>query len=93
MPFFFPGDIDLCKPSADLEKKKHKLKRLVPTPNSSFLDVKCPGCFQITTIFSHSQSVVSCANCQPTGGCAKLTEGCSFRVKDKAVMVLGSSAA
>ena len=35
----------------------------------------------ITTIFSHSQSVVLCGSCsavlcQPTGGKARLTEGC-----------------
>ncbi|PHT46050.1 40S ribosomal protein S27 [Capsicum baccatum] len=87
------NDIDLLRPPAELEKQKHKLKRLVPSPNSTFLDVKCQGCFQITTIFSHSQTVVTCPNCQqvlcqPTGGRAKLTEGCSFRVKEKAAIVL-----
>lgn len=88
------NDIDLLHPPVELEKQKHKLKRLVPSPDSTFLDVKCQGCFQITTIFSHSQTVVTCPNCQqvlcqPTGGRAKLTEGCSFRVKEKAMMVLG----
>ena len=39
-----------------------------------------------TTVFSHAQSVVLCGNCntvlcQPTGGKARLTEGCSFRRK------------
>ncbi|CAD0027142.1 unnamed protein product [Aureobasidium pullulans] len=48
------------------------------------MDVKCPGCFTITTVFSHAQTVVVCAGCsqvlcQPTGGKARLTEGCSFR--------------
>lgn len=33
-------DIDLLNPSAELEKKKHKLKRLVQSPNSYFMDVK-----------------------------------------------------
>ncbi|PIA36219.1 hypothetical protein AQUCO_03400260v1, partial [Aquilegia coerulea] len=81
------NDCDLRYPSLDLEKQQHKLKRLVPHPNSVFLDVKCPGCFIITTIFSHSQTAVSCDNCKtilcvPTGGCAKLTEGCAFRTKN-----------
>ncbi|KAK6913429.1 Ribosomal protein S27 [Dillenia turbinata] len=72
-----PNDIDLLHPPAELEKRKHKLKRL---------DVKCQGCFNITTVFSHSQTVVVCGNCQtvlcqPTGGRARLTEGCSFRRK------------
>lgn len=39
-----------------------------------------------TTVFSHSQTVVVCTNCNtvlcvPTGGKARLTEGCSFRKK------------
>ncbi|XP_065769031.1 small ribosomal subunit protein eS27-like [Muntiacus reevesi] len=50
------------------------------------MDVKCPGCCKITTIFSHEQTVVLCVGCstvlcQPTGGKARLTEGCSFRRK------------
>ena len=49
-------------------------------------DVRCPGCFTITTVFSHAQNVVVCGACaimlcQPTGGKARLTEGCSFRRK------------
>ncbi|KAJ6943937.1 40S ribosomal protein S27-2 [Populus alba x Populus x berolinensis] len=82
------NDIDLLNPPAELEKRKHKLKRLVQSPNSFFMDVKCQGCFNITTVFSHSQTVVVCGNCQtvlcqPTGGRAKLTEGCSFRKKSE----------
>ncbi|RIA91769.1 ribosomal protein S27-domain-containing protein, partial [Glomus cerebriforme] len=77
---------DLLNPTPEHEKRQHKLKRLVQSPNSYFMDVKCPGCFSITTVFSHAQTVVlcgSCANvlCQPTGGRARLTEGCSFRRK------------
>ncbi|KAK4558291.1 hypothetical protein RGQ29_007867 [Quercus rubra] len=80
------NDIDLLNPPAKLEKRKHKLKHLVQSPNSFFMDVKCQGCFNITTVFSHSQTVVVCGNCQtvlcqPTGGRACLTEGCSFRKK------------
>ncbi|KAJ7233414.1 hypothetical protein O6H91_Y452300 [Diphasiastrum complanatum] len=80
------NDVDLLHPPGELEKRKHKLKRLVPSPNSFFMDVKCQGCFTITTVFSHSQTVVLCGNCstvlcQPTGGRARLTEGCSFRKK------------
>jgi len=77
---------DLLYPSQADEKKKHKLKRLIQAPNSFFMDVKCSGCFHITTVFSHAQSVVFCAGCsqtlcQPTGGKCRLTEGCSFRKK------------
>jgi small subunit ribosomal protein S27e len=71
-------------PPAALEREKHKLKRLVQSPNSYFMDVKCAGCFQITTVFSHSQSVQLCSSCStvlaaPTGGKCRLTEGASFR--------------
>lgn len=34
---------DLLRPSPEEEKRKHKLKRLVQSPNSFFMDVKCPG--------------------------------------------------
>ena len=54
---------DLLHPSASDEKRKHKLKRLVQAPNSFFMDVKCPGCFNITTVFSHAQvAIASLAN-------------------------------
>uniref|UniRef100_A0A8C6E1Z1 40S ribosomal protein S27 n=1 Tax=Moschus moschiferus TaxID=68415 RepID=A0A8C6E1Z1_MOSMO len=84
--FFIQLARDLLHPSLDEEKKKHKKKRLVQSPNSYFMDVKCPGCYKITTVFSHAQTVVLCVGCstvlcQPTGGKARLTEGCSFRRK------------
>ncbi|CAL1533184.1 unnamed protein product, partial [Lymnaea stagnalis] len=71
---------DLLHPSLEEEKRKCKLKRLVQSPNSYFMDVKCPGCYKITTVFSHAQTVVLCVGCstvlcQPTGGKARLTEG------------------
>ncbi|KAH8929522.1 hypothetical protein BT69DRAFT_1184083, partial [Atractiella rhizophila] len=75
--------VDLLNPSLDAEKRKHKKKRLVQSPNSFFMDVKCPGCFNITTVFSHAQTVVLCGSCatvlcQPTGGKTRLTEGSFF---------------
>ena len=39
-------------PSQEDEQRKCKLKRLVQSPNSYFMDVKCPGCSKITTVFS-----------------------------------------
>ena len=59
---------------------------LLQSPNSYFMDVRCPGCLTITTVFSHATTVVMCSSCalmlcQPTGGKARLTEGCSFRTK------------
>ncbi|XP_027716950.1 40S ribosomal protein S27-like [Vombatus ursinus] len=77
---------DLLHPYPEVEKQKHKKKQLVQSPNSYFKDVKCPGCYKITTVFSHTQTVVLCVGCstvlcQPTRGKARLTEGCSFRWK------------
>merc|ERR1712027_50591 len=81
-----PLAVDLLHPSLACEKAKHKKKRLVQSPNSFFMDVKCQGCFKIRTVFSHAQTVVVCQGCntimaQPTGGKARLTTGCSFRKK------------
>lgn len=77
---------DLLHPTLSTEAQKHKLKTLVQAPRSFFMDVKCAGCLTITTVFSHAQTAVSCDSCStvlciPTGGMAKLTEGCSFRRK------------
>jgi hypothetical protein len=44
---------DLARPSAELEKQKHKLKRLVQSPNSFFMDVKCSGCYQVKLAIEH----------------------------------------
>ena len=44
------GDVDLLHPPKELEQRRHKLKRLVQSPNSFFMDVKCPGCFTINTV-------------------------------------------
>lgn len=34
---------DLLHPTPEEEKRRHKKKRLVQSPNSYFMDVKCPG--------------------------------------------------
>lgn len=44
------SDIDLLHPPAELEKRSHKLKRIVQSPNSFFMDVKCQGCFQMCAL-------------------------------------------
>ncbi len=77
---------DLLNPSLEAEKEKHKLTRLVQSPNSYFMDVKCGGCNETAIVFSHAQSVVTCNNCKnilskPTGGKCKLTTGTAFKVK------------
>ncbi|KCV72894.1 hypothetical protein, variant [Fonticula alba] len=77
---------DLLNPNPQAEKQKHKLDRLVQSPNSYFMDVKCRDCYQVNVVFSHAQSVVLCAGCSavlchPTGGKARIVEGCRVRVK------------
>ncbi|VDK41373.1 unnamed protein product [Taenia asiatica] len=69
---------DLLHPTLAEEKRKCKLKRLVPSPNSYFMDVKCADCMKIQVVFSHAQTPVVCPGCDrilctPTGGKAKLT--------------------
>lgn len=51
-PLFFKIQLakDLLHPSPEEEKRRHKKKRLVQSPNSYFMDVKCPG-----TVFFHMQ--------------------------------------
>lgn len=41
------GDVDMLHPPAAVEARKHKLKRKIQAPNSFFMDVKCPGCFNM----------------------------------------------
>merc|ERR1712126_766726 len=43
--------------------KKAQTEETVQHPNSYFMDVKCPGCYRITTVFSHAQTVVVCSGC------------------------------
>lgn len=38
-------ETDLLNPDPAAQAQKHKLKRLVQSPNSFFMDVKCPGCY------------------------------------------------
>ena len=50
------------------------------------MEVKCPGCYTISTIFSHAQSVITYPGCdaimaKPFGGRCKLVLGCSYRRK------------
>uniref|UniRef100_A0A8C8W3E6 40S ribosomal protein S27-like n=1 Tax=Peromyscus maniculatus bairdii TaxID=230844 RepID=A0A8C8W3E6_PERMB len=54
---------DLLHPSLEEEKKKRTKKPLVQSPDSYFMDVKCPGCYKIATVFSHAQTVVLCIGC------------------------------
>nr|XP_045380191.1 40S ribosomal protein S27-like [Camelus bactrianus] len=73
-------------PSKSEPRYKLKIKRKMLYLKSYFRDMKCPGCYKITTVFSHAQTVALCIGCstvlcQSTGGKARLTEGCFFRRK------------
>ena len=52
-------ELDLLNVDPTEEEKKHKLKKLVQSPNSYFMDVKCPKCYSVVTVFSHAQTVVT----------------------------------
>ncbi|XP_029775647.1 40S ribosomal protein S27-like [Suricata suricatta] len=78
-----PLEKDLLHPSPE-EKRKRKKKQPVQNLDSYFMARKCPGYYEITTIFSHAQMVVCMltlptVRCQPTEG--KVTEGYSFGQK------------
>lgn len=82
-------EIDLLNPCHLQQKSIHKLKRLVPSPNSYFLDVKCKDCQAVTTVFSHAQSIIQCEGCntilaKPTGGKLKFSMGTFIKIKDDA---------
>ena len=84
---------DLLHPSVEQQRQTHKLKRLIPTPNSYFMDVKCGGCSETNVVFSHAQSVIACNNCKnvltkPTGGKCMITEGSAFKVKHWSVRLI-----
>lgn len=73
-------------PSPETIERTCKKKRLIPTPNSFFIDIKCSVCEKKTIVFSHTQRAIFCKNCstvlaKPSGGKARLTEGCRYKIK------------
>ena len=79
-------EIDLLNVDPAEEQVQHKLKQLVQAPESFFMDVKCPQCQHVNTIFSHPSSVCLCSNCKfllciPKGGKGKLAVGTAWRKK------------
>ncbi|ELK36855.1 40S ribosomal protein S27 [Myotis davidii] len=55
---------DLLRPPPE-EKRKHKRKNLVQSPDSYLMDVKCPGCYRITTMFSQLHEQQFCVLVAP----------------------------
>ena len=79
-------EIDLINVDPAEEQAMHKLKRKVQGPDSHFMDVKCPVCQTVSTVFSHPKKVVLCPNCHnilavPKGGKGKLSVGVAWRRK------------
>ena len=79
-------EIDLLNVDPVEEQRTHKLKRQVQAPDSFFMDVKCPNCHTVNTLFSHPQNVILCRNCKyllcvPRGGKGKLAVGTAWRRK------------
>ncbi|TNJ30170.1 Ribosomal protein S27 [Giardia muris] len=80
-------NVDLLYPDPVRELQKHKLKRLVKSPNAYFVEVKCANCGEITILYSHANTPVFCTGCTtqisiPTGGKCKHTSAVEkFRVK------------
>lgn len=76
------GEHRPVEPAGGGVEEEAQAQAVVQSPNS-FMHVKCKACATITTVFSHSHTVVACTNCQtllcqPTGGLARVPEGCSF---------------
>ena len=79
-------EIDLINVDPAEEQEMHKLKRKVQGPDSYFMDVKCPVCQTVSTVFSHPKKVVLCPSCfnvlcVPKGGKGKLSVGTAWRRK------------
>ena len=53
-------EIDLLNADPVEEQSMNKLKRLVQGPDSFFMDVKCPQCQSVSTVFSHAQTICLC---------------------------------
>jgi ribosomal protein S27E len=82
-------DVDILHPSVLQESQMNKKHTLVPNPRSGFVSLKCTDCLELTTAFSHSDIVVSCAECGkalafPTGGQIRLSEGVQLHPKANA---------
>ena len=81
-------EYDLLNLPHEVEMRTHKLKRTVPAPNSYFLRIKCPGCENVSIIFSNSQSDALCTGCnkrlaRSTGGKVRLEEKVEYMVLGK----------
>ena len=78
-------EYDLMRIPEDVEQRTHKLKRMVPAPNSYFLKIKCKCNEDIKMTFSNNQTTLLCNSCgyvmaKPSGGKIQISEECQFSV-------------
>ncbi len=78
-------EYDLLNIPYEVEKKTHKMRRTVPSPNSYFLRIKCPECENVSILFSNSQSDAICNGCnkrlaKSTGGKVVLEEKVEYMI-------------
>ena len=77
---------DLLNLPYEVEKRRHKLKRTIPAPNSYFLRIKCKRCEDaLSVVFSNAQSNQYCLSCNQllakcTGGKVKIQDGVEYQV-------------
>lgn len=80
-------EYDLLNLPDDVERRRHKLRRTVPAPNSYFMNVKDGGNSEVSMVFSHSQTAIFSGSSKrlatPTGGKVKLTKDCLFKINNK----------
>lgn len=79
-------DCDFLNPSPEAEAHTCKKFRLIPNPDSEFVNLRCASCLQVVTAFSNSNVPISCPECNaplafPTGGKIRLADGVTLRTK------------
>ena len=75
---------DILHPSNNISSKQHKLKRLIQSPNSYYIDILCSKCNSYNIMYSHISTNIYCKSCDhvialSTGGKANITIGCKYR--------------
>jgi len=81
-------EYDLLNIPDDVERRRHKLKRTIPAPNSYFMGVKEENSQNVAFVFSHSQTPIYSLETRnrlatPTGGKVKLSKKCQYKLNHK----------
>lgn len=77
-------EYDLLHVPKDIEKRTHKLKRLVQAPNSYFMKLKNKTSSNVTVVFSNAHGIIKDMKdnkiiAQSTGGKIKISSHCEFK--------------